>query len=152
MGVQITFDPNAWAAAYPQFSNLTSATITGVVLPLATVYCRNDGGGPICDINMQTQALWLMVAHVAQILFGSTTQNASPLVGRVTNASEGSVSVASDWPKSDSVTDAWLSQTPYGVAFLALINAVTLGFYAAKQTPLNRPYIYGGLPGRYAGW
>ena len=148
MGVAVTFDPNAWAAAYPQFSNIASATLTGVVLPLAQVYCRNDGGGPIDDENMQTQALWLMVAHCAQILFGSTIQPLSSVVGRVSNASQGSVSVSTSWPAASSITDAWLSQTQYGAAFLALVNSVTLGFYAAKQTPLYKPYIYGGGFGR----
>ena len=150
MGVQVTFDPAAWSAAYPQFSNISSATLTGVILPLAEVYCRNDGGGPICDTNMQTQALWLMVAHCAQLLFGSTTQPVSPVVGRISAGAEGSVNFTADWPEAKSISDAWLSQTQYGAAFLMLINSVTLGFYAAKQTPLNRPYIYGGLP--YRGW
>ena len=146
MGVMVTFDPVAWAAAYPQFSNVSAASLTGVILPLAQVYCRNDGGGPIDDPNMQTQALGLMVAHCAQLFFGSTTQPLSSIVGRVSNASEGSVSVTTSWPEASSLNEAWLSQTQYGAAFLVLISSVTLGRYFPKQTPLQKAWIYGGYP------
>ena len=143
MGVAVNFDYTAWTAAYPQFSNVTQTQITGPVLSLAEVYCRNDGGGPINDTNLQTQALYLMVAHVAQLMFGSTTQPLSPLVGRVDSATQGSVSVSVEFPDSNP-NAAWFNQTPYGAMFFQLIKAVTRGRYFAKTTPLARPWIYGG--------
>ena len=47
MGVQVTFNYTAWATAYPQFSTLTGEQVTGAILPIAELYCRNDGGGPV---------------------------------------------------------------------------------------------------------
>gem|GEM_PF-938103 len=145
MGVAVTFVYSDWSAAYPQFSNVTPTQINGPVLTLAQVYCRNDGGGPIDDPTMQLQALWLMVAHVAQLMYGSTTQPVSGLVGRVGSASEGSVSVSADFPQG-SPNGAWFNQTQYGAMFYQLIKAVTRGRYYTRNTPYPRPGIFGGFP------
>lgn len=115
MGVQISFNYDAWTLLFPQFSNLNETQVTTLVLPLAEQYCRNDGGGPVSTAATQTNLLNLMVAHVAQLLFGSTTQPLSPLVGRISNASEGSVSAGTDFPTTP--TNAWFLQTPFGAAF-----------------------------------
>lgn len=115
MGIQITFNYTNWALLFPQFSNLNETQVTTLVLPLAEQYCRNDGGGPVTTASTQTNLLNLMVAHVAQLLFGSTTQPLSPLVGRINNASEGSVSVGTDFPTTPN--NAWFLQTQFGAAF-----------------------------------
>lgn len=115
MGVQVTFNYATWALAYPQFGNVTQPQIAGAVLPLAEIYCRNDGGGPVSSAVTQTTLLNLMVAHICQLMFGSRTQPMSPLVGRINTATEGSVSVGTDWPSTP--TNAWFLQTPYGAAF-----------------------------------
>ena len=118
MGVVITFDPVAWALLFPQFSNLNSNQLTQVILPVAEQYSANDGSGPVCNPATQTQLLNLMVAHVAQLLFGSTLQPLSPLVGRISSATEGSVSVVTDFPETP--TTAWYNQTQYGAAWLVM--------------------------------
>lgn len=150
MGVVVTFDYTAWSALFPQFSNLTEDQVEQVVLPLAVQYNRNDGGGPICDAGVQTQALNLMVAHCAQILFGSATQKVSPLVGRVSSATEGSVSVDTDYG-GQPASAAWFNQTPYGAAWWVLVKPYRLGIYAPKITPqvqpINLPYARFGWPG-----
>lgn len=115
MGVQVTFNYANWALLFPQFSNLNSTQVTTLILPLAQQYCRNDGGGPVTDPLIQTNLLNLMVAHVAQLMFGSVTQPLSPLVGRVSSATEGSVSVQVDMPSTPN--SAWFMQTPFGAAF-----------------------------------
>jgi hypothetical protein len=115
MGVQVTFNYANWAQLFPQFSNLTQTQVTQLIVPLAEQYCRNDGGGPVSSVATQTNLLNLAVAHVAQLMFGSTTQPLSPLVGRISNAAEGSVSVGTDFPTTPN--NAWFLQTPYGAAF-----------------------------------
>lgn len=144
MGVIVSFNYGAWVALFPQFwvttptyTGLTEAQVTGVILPLAEQYCRNDGGGPVNNAGLQTQLLNLMVAHVAQLLFGSSTQPVSPLVGRISNATEGSVSVATDFPTTPS--NAWFVQTQYGAAYWQLILPFRLGRYYPKVTPQRQP-------------
>jgi hypothetical protein len=144
MGVSVTFDYSSWQALFPQFSNVTEPQIAGPVLTLAQTYCRNDGGGPVNDTNVQTQLLNLMVAHVAQLLYGSTTQPQSPLVGRPTSAGTGSVHVTSDFPTSPS--NAWYLQTSYGAMFWQLSLPYRTGIYAPKTTALragHRSFPYG---------
>ena len=132
MGVIVAFSYNGWIALFPQFSNLTQVQVTGPILTVAQQYCRNDGGGPVCDPNLQTQLLNMMVAHIAQLLFGSTTQPLSPLVGRVSNATEGSVSVTADWPTTPN--NAWYLQTEYGAMFWQLMLPYRMGRYFPKIT------------------
>lgn len=118
MGVIVPFVYADWIAAYPQFAPaLTEAVVVGVILPIAELYCRNDGGGPVSTAQTQTTLLWLMVAHVAQLLYGpnGATPGGSGIVGRIDSATEGSVSVHAEMPTTP--TNAWFMQTPFGAAF-----------------------------------
>lgn len=118
MGVQITFNYANWALIFPQFSSVSQPQVVGLVLPLAEQYCRNDGGGPVTTIAAQTNLLNLMVAHVCQLLFGTNEQpGPAQLVGRISSATEGSVSVAVDFPTTAGA--AWYNQTQWGAAFWA---------------------------------
>lgn len=84
---------------------------------LATQYCRNDGGGPVSKATIQVRLLNLMTAHLAFLLAGNNTSDgASSLVGRISSASEGSVSVSAEMPGSNA-NSAWYLQTKYGAAF-----------------------------------
>jgi hypothetical protein len=144
VGVVVQFDYATWAQIFPTFSNLTQQQIEGPVLTIAQQYCRNDGGGPVCDPGLQTQLLNLMVAHVAQLLFGSTTNPVSPIVGRISDATEGSVSVSSEFPVN--AGNAWFVQTQWGAMYWQLILPYRLGRYIPKITPLVQPVDYS------AGW
>lgn len=139
MGVQVAFNYAAWAAGYPQFSNVTQTQIIGVVLPLAEIYCRNDGGGPVSTAAIQTTLLNLMVAHVCQLMFGSTTQPLSPLVGRINSATEGSVSVGTDFPSTPN--NAWFLQTPYGAAFWQATSVYRTMRYVPGPRRFFSPWI-----------
>ena len=138
MGVIVAFDYAAWAVLFPQFSNVTEPQVTGPVLTLAEQYCRNDGGGPVCNAGVQAQLLNLMVAHVAQLLYGSTTQPVSPIVGRISSAAEGSVSVAAEFPTTPA--SAWFLQTQYGAMYWQLALPYRLGRYRPKITPQCQPF------------
>ena len=140
MGTQVTFVYSAWAAAFPQFSNVAQATVTGVVLTIAQSYCRNDGGGPVDDAATQQTLLWLMVAHVAQLMCGSTTQPLSGSVGRVASAGQGSVSVSLDWPTTAS--NAWFLQTPYGAMYWQMTSGYRLGVYKPRLSPKVNPWAF----------
>lgn len=115
MGIAVTFSYTSWAAAFPEFSNVTEAQVVNVALPFAQLYCRNDGGGPVSNATIQTNLLNLVVAHVCQLLYGSVIQPVSPLVGRVNTATEGSVSVGADFPTTPN--SAWFMQTKYGAMY-----------------------------------
>lgn len=138
MGVQVTFVYADWAAAYPQFSTLTEPQIVGVVLPIAELYLRNDGGGPVSTAQTQTTLLWLMVAHVAQLIFGVNGQPPSGIVGRVNTATQGSVSVGADMPSTPN--SAWFNQTPWGAAFWAATAAYRTMRYIPGPRRIFNPW------------
>ncbi|MGZ2484282.1 hypothetical protein ACVITL_002805 [Rhizobium pisi] len=121
MGVAVQFNYANWAATFPQFSPaLDEATVTNLILPIAEIYCRNDGGGPVSKAETQTVLLNLMVAHVAQLMYGPkgegiTGAGGSGIVGRISSATEGSVSVSAEFPTTPN--NAWFLQTTFGAAF-----------------------------------
>src|SRR4051812_40368147 len=115
MGVAVDFDYAAWSALFPQFSTITQQQVSGLVLPIAEQYCRNDGGGPVTTAAIQTNLLNLMVAHCCQLLFGVNGNAPSEIVGRISDATEGSVSVSTEFPTTP--TNAWFVQTPWGAMF-----------------------------------
>lgn len=116
MGVKITFDYSKWIVSYPEFTKTASQPQAEGFFAQATLYCRNDGGGPVTTAEIQTQLLWLLTAHIAQLMVGSSGQPVSPLVGRISNASEGSVSVQTDYPAT-TPNSAWFTQTKYGASY-----------------------------------
>lgn len=139
MGVAVTFDLAAWRLAYPQFAALTDEQITGAILPVAELYLRNDGTGPVRSETTQQTLLQLIVAHCTQLMLGQTTNGvAGPsAVGRVSGATEGSVSVQFDFPDT-SPGAAWFSQTPYGAAFWAATAAYRTMHYIPGPVPFRR--------------
>jgi hypothetical protein len=145
LGVQVTFSFAGFQALFPQFfvaapgfTPLTELQVTGPILTLAEQYCRNDGGGPVCSAASQTNLLNLMVAHVAQLLFGSSTQPLSPIVGRINTASEGSVSLGADFPDQEP-SAAWYNQTQYGAMFWAATKQYRTGFYIPGPRRIFNP-------------
>jgi hypothetical protein len=116
MGVVVTLDPGVFAAQFPEFAYLSGPQVVGY-FAMATSMHRNDGGGPIATAVVQSQALYFLAAHFAQ-LFAATSsgQPASTLVGRVSDASEGSVNVSAAFPEG-TPTMAWYAQTKYGAAY-----------------------------------
>lgn len=144
MGVIVSFDLAAWRALFPEFSNVTDVQLNGSIWTMAQAYCRNDGGGPVCDILVQTELLNLMVAHIAQLLYGSTTQPNTGLVGPIISATEGSVSVSAGVVYNTS--NQWFLQTKYGSMFWQLALPYRLARYHPKITQQFQPVAQPGSP------
>jgi len=140
MGVAIDYTYAQWIATYPQFSpGVSSDAFANTVYPLAQQYCRNDGGGPVSSVQIQTVLLGLMCSHIAQLLYGPTGQGASGIVGRVTDATEGSVSVSADFPSTPA--NAWFLQTTFGAAFWQATAAYRTMRYVPGPRRVFNPFI-----------
>lgn len=118
MGIKVAFDYGSWVAGFPQFATIPQMQVTGFILTLAEQCCRNVGGAPVSDATLQTTMLNLMVAHICALFYGVNGQAPSPLVGRITDATEGSVSVSTDFPTTPN--NAWFLQSPWGAAYWQL--------------------------------
>lgn len=137
MGVVVQLDWVNWRLLFPEFSNVTDQQLEGPVWTMAQQYCRNDGLGPVCDPALQTELLNLMVAHVAQLLYGSTTSPATGLAGPIASATEGSVSVSVGFVVNTS--NQWFLSTKYGQMFWQLSASFRTARYWPKITQQFQP-------------
>lgn len=124
----ITFVYADWVALFPQLTNV-SAPQAMLYFDLATMYVRNDGGGSINDPVKLTNALYLTTAHIATLFSQQTdgqpitggVEPPSPLVGRISSATEGSVSVSAEMPDQPA-SAAWWNQTTFGAAAYQMLR------------------------------
>lgn len=121
-GAIAAFDYNAWILRYPEFSAVPRPTAEAYFAE-AGIYWRNDGTGPVSTVTSQALLMNMMTAHIAA-LYSQAQGDPSPgapkdpntPVGAVTNASQGSISVAvaADYPPG---SVQWYKQTKYGLSF-----------------------------------
>jgi hypothetical protein len=155
VGVIVAFNYDNWVQLFPQFAYLSSAQVQ-LYWSLAQQVHRNDGGGPVQDATTQTNLLNLATAHIVQLFAPPSTGGSSPgrdpsVVGRITSASEGSVSVSTDMPVTPS--SAWWMQTQWGAAYWQFTAPFrTMRYIAATPKPANPWPIFGGWgPGGWGG-
>lgn len=142
MGAIAVFDYAAWIAAYPKFNpSVTELQATGYFAQ-ATMYLRNDGTGPVCDIPQQTNLLYLLTAHIATLFATVNGVAPSPIVGRIKSATQGSESVDTDYGEQPP-SAAWFLQTPYG----AMYWQATAAYRTFRYRPNPRPVVNGAYPG-----
>lgn len=142
----VTFDYLAWAALFPSLApSIDDATATAY-FDIATLYLDNQPWSQVCNLTKRAMILNLLTAHIAT-LFGSIDgQPPRPLVGRISQATEGSVSVTVDFPENPNA--AWFNQTSYGAAaWVAMAPWRTARYIAAPQIPLAAQSWPGGFGG-----
>ncbi len=145
MANAVSFNYNLWISQFPEWSCVTELTAQGY-FDLATVYLRNDGCSPVPTDALQLTLLNLLTAHIAQLLFTPTGGQPNQLVGRISNASEGSVSVGVDLPGA-TASSAWFIQTKYGLAFWQ----ATAPFRTMHYLPGPQPFLNGPFQGVWMG-
>lgn len=158
MGV-VQFSYAAWLAVYPEFTH------PGGPIPVsqpqaenffaqATMLHANDGSGPVCGPAQQLALLNAVTAHLAAIFAPAQGQPAaSDLVGRISNASEGTVSVAiqNDYPSG---TAQYWQQTKYGSFYWEATKTFRRASYLPNPRSGVQPYYpgYGFGNGEGSGW
>jgi hypothetical protein len=148
MGCIVAFNYAAWVARYPEFTSVQKQ-VAQEYFNEATIYHRNDGGGPVPTAPIQTTLLNMMTAHIAARYAQSqgspspgAAQDANSLVGRISDATEGSVTVRAEMPTSLSAYQAWLFQTKYGADYWQ----ATIPFRTMRYLPpRNRGGIGAGI-------
>lgn len=110
-----TFDPQFFAARYPEFAGIVSTTAPGYFLE-AGLYLNNTGSGVVQDAGVQKVLMHMLTAHLAELNDESRERGSGPLVGRISDAAEGSVKVHAEMAGATG-NSAWFQQTKYGAAF-----------------------------------
>ena len=141
MGVQVPFVYATWAARYPEFEKTASEAQAQLFFNEATVYHANDGTGPVNNALLQSTYLNMLTAHIAQLAVGSSRSAPGAIVGRITNASEGSVSVQTEYSTDPSEQLAFFSQTPYGAAYWAATKGYRTMLYRANPARRVDPWF-----------
>lgn len=108
----VSFNYATWSARYPELSAVGS-DLAQAYFNEATLYLDNTDASLVQDINARATLLNMLTAHIAQL----NMPGSSPLVGRITNASEGSVSVATTYSDAMPGSMAWYVQTKYGASY-----------------------------------
>lgn len=135
MSSPVIFDFAVFSARYGEWAYLDPATAQEYFNE-ATIYWRNDGTSPNATTAVQTSLLNMLTAHIAQLYAPRLDGQAAPqTVGRISDASEGSVSVSlqNDYEPG---TAQWFEQTKYGASFWQATNAYRRFRYAPRCRPL----------------
>lgn len=138
----VTFNYDLWLQMFPEFDGTVNSVQAQLYFDQAVLFHRNDGTGPVEKEDEQLRLLNLLTAHFAQVMAGSTVAPATPLIGPITNASEGSVSVSTDGVKIPGAY-AWLATTKYGVLYWGAIQGfINMRYRVPMPRQFAPPYPY----------
>lgn len=112
----VVFDPAAFKARYPEFAAVADPTLAAC-FDEAGLYLSNSDNSPVQNLTRRATLLNMLTAHVAYI-GGLLSADGMPRpVGRVSQASEGSVSATFEGVPPTPGSGAWFRQSQYGAAF-----------------------------------
>ena len=132
MTSQLTFNYGNWIARYPEFGSVVNGTLAGLYWLEALLYCDTTTASPITDLGQMQILANMATAHIASL-------NSTTLVGRVSKATEGSVTVETDnqYPPG---SVQWWQQTKYGAAFWAATTQYRMARYIPAPVRNFQPY------------
>lgn len=113
----VTFDPDAFKTAFPAFATVSDGVLTAN-FNLATLYLNNSYCSVVQDEPTRAQLLNLATAHITALLNGVNGEPAAGTVGRISSATQGSITVQTEF-KTDSEAAAFWNQTTWGSMFWA---------------------------------
>ena len=112
----VVFDPAAFKARYPEFAAVADQTLAAC-FDEACLYLSNGDSSRVQNLARRATLLNMLTAHVAYIGGLLSTDGMPRPVGRVSQASEGSVSAAFEGVPPTPGSGAWFQQSQYGAAF-----------------------------------
>jgi len=141
----VVFDYIAFITQFSQFATIPQP-ILSMYFTMAGDYVNNTDCSPVPDCppqaGLRTRVLNLLTAHLAAIFSGVNGQPPSPLVGRISDAAEGSVNVGTTLEiKSQSAQ--WFLTTPWGFAAWQALAPFRTAIYVAKAPRNFGPFLIG---------
>ena len=146
----VVFNYDQWLTLYPQFTTTVTTEAQGQeYFYQAQMYCSNGTCAPIPYEPTFTPPRYdraiilnLLTAHIAALFAGYVAGGQlvppSALVGRISNASEGSVSVATDMG-TQPMSAAWYNQTPFGAMAYTTMAPYRTARYQASPGRFFQP-------------
>lgn len=131
----VVFDIDKFRAIFPEFSNV-SDTALQFLFDTATDYLNNSNYSIVKDVAKRERLLYLLMAHIAFIRYGDANGNggngSKGFVGRISSASEGSVSIGAALDGADSGS-TWFTQSTYGYDFWQATKVYRMATYFPGQ-------------------
>jgi len=106
----VAFNATTFKARYPAFTGVDDGLLE-LYFAEATLHLNNTNASIVLDIPVRTMLLYMLTAHIAFL-----AARDAGMVGRVNTATEGSVSVGSEFAPLQG-SQAWFAQSQYGAAF-----------------------------------
>lgn len=147
----VVFDPAAFKAAYPSFSTLSDGVVS-FNFTLAELMLNNSCCSVVADATVRETLLNLLTAHITALLNGVNGQAPSGVVGRIGQATEGSVNVGLEYATNTPQSLAYFSQTPWGAMFWQATAQYRTMRYVAAPPRIYGPWPLWGGPGAGLGW
>ena len=129
---KVVFDPAHFKEIYPQFAGISDTQLEWFFKKSEFILENSD-----CKIKDETERLinyYLLVAHYAELQ--TQIQSGNSAVGRISSATEGSVSVSLDYPTSATGREKWFNQTPYGAEYWSNTAPYRTGLYVVTNVAM----------------
>jgi hypothetical protein len=127
----VVFNVATFKARYPEFAAVSN-TLLEACFNEATLYLSNSDDSPVTNLIRRALFLNMLTAHIAYIGGALNADGKPNPVGRVSNASEGSVSVGLEYNTPG--TAAWFNQSQYGAAFWQATSSLRGFRYIERPT------------------
>jgi hypothetical protein len=151
----VTYSFMDWTGAFGEFSNCSPAQGQGWFNRASILFDNSACNPAACTPGMLSTLLYLLTSHIAWLNAprdangnpAATGAPSSPIVGRIDQASEGSVSVHADMGDADAAfpTASWYLSTKYGAEFVAATAGFRTAIAVSQPTFVPGPVYYPGL-------
>lgn len=137
----VILDVTVFRAMYPEFSSLSDLEIENLFM-LAQVLLENNDCSVVVNEEKRKVLLYLLTAHLAFLGVGisptspgagSSPGAKSSIVGRISSATEGSVTIGLDLASNIPFRAAYFAQSKYGLLFWQMMAPYRTGLYYAKK-------------------
>lgn len=133
----VVFDPAEFRLLYPSIT-ATDEQLE-MYFAMAETFLDNTECSIVKDLDARKRLLYLLVAHIG--LLNTMAEGGNPVVGRISNATEGTVSVGLDYGTMGN-NERWYLQTPWGAMYWQLTKKYRSMVYrlGIAPMPVQRTY------------
>jgi hypothetical protein len=136
----VVFDYATWAATYPYLAQSVNSTQAAMYFLQAELYCDNTPQSIVDNCHGQRVLLLnMLVAHIALMNASINGQPPTALVGRISQATEGSVTVASEMNYAPGSAQ-WFMQTQPGAAYWQATARYRKMTYVPRYSAAPNPF------------
>lgn len=137
MNEVVVFDPVEFRELYPKIA--ASDAQLEDYFAMAETFLDNTPCSIITDLKARKRMLYLLVAHIATLT--GMAEAGNNIVGRISSATEGSVSVSLDFGTMGN-NERWYLQTPWGAMYWQLTKKYRSIAYRLGRAPMPVQRVY----------